>query len=602
VAVLSYSFVMFPLLNTQNVERWYYPALLTLAVCLVYANSLEGIFVHDDLPSIVANEDVRSIVHPSMWGTWSSSPHSSIDARPLVRLSLALNFAWGGLEVRSYHLVNIALHCGCGLLLYGLLRLSTERATAAFFVSLLWLVHPLNSECVNYIVVRTESLMVLFYLATLYCAARGWAVAAVCCSLLGMACKESMVSVPLVVLLYDRTFVASSLGAALRRRPMLYIGLAATWIPLAVLIFQGGRGDSAGFAREVGVWQYALNQCWVLVDYLQKVFWPYALNIDYGYPLEMRWVAVWPEALFVLVLLCMAMWSWLHCRQVGFAALLFFIALAPTSSIVPILTEVGAERRMYLPLAALMSLGGMGGDYLLQRLRCGWRWSVGAVLVIVLVLASVTMQRNGDYRSSSAIWQSAIEADPSNPRAHNNLALALEGEGQLDMALVHYKRALAGNDAAAEVHNNMGGVLLQLGRVVEAVAHLRHAVEIRPDYFEAQYNLGVALLRAGEPSAANEYLQKVLRVSPDFFAARLQTGRALVASGQSAAALAHLRRAVEIRPQDITARMELARVLLQVGRYDEAVVQGEWVLTVAPERKEARKLLRVARKNAQRKH
>ena len=307
-----------------------------------------------------------------MWGTWSSSPHSSIDARPLVRLSLALNFAWGGLEVRSYHLVNIALHCGCGLLLYGLLRLSTERATAAFFVPLLWLVHPLNSECVNYIVVRTESLMVLFYLATLCCAARGWAVAAVCCSLLGMACKESMVSISLVVLLYDRTFVALSLGAALRRRPILYIGLGATWIPLAVLIFQGGRGDSAGFAREVGVWQYALN-------------------IDYGYQLEMRWVAVWPEALFVLVLLCMAMWSWLHCRQVGFAALLFFIALAPTSSIVPILTEVGAGRRMYLPLAALMSLGGMGGDYLLQRLRCGWRWSVGAVLVIVLVLASVTM-------------------------------------------------------------------------------------------------------------------------------------------------------------------------------------------------------------------
>jgi Flp pilus assembly protein TadD len=136
------------------------------------------------------------------------------------------------------------------------------------------------------------------------------------------------------------------------------------------------------------------------------------------------------------------------------------------------------------------------------------------------------------------------------------------------MALVHYKRALAGNGSAAEVHNNMGGVLLQLGRVVEAVAHLRHAIEIRPD----------------------------------FFAARLQTGRALVASGQSAAALAHLRRAVEIRPQDITARMELAGVLLQVGRYDEAVVQGEWVLTVAPERKEARKLLRVARKNAQRKH
>lgn len=600
MAVLSPSFVMLQSLNTRSSERYYYPLLLVLASCLVYANSLEGVFIHDDLPSIVANEDVRSIAHPSMWGTWSSSPHSSLDARPLVRLSLALNYAYSTLDVRSYHLVNIALHIGCGLFLYLLLSYSLKRPAAAFIVALLWLLHPLNSECVNYIVVRTESLMALFYLATLYCAARGWKAAAVLCCLLGMGCKESMVTAPLAVLLYDRAFVFSSLREGLLKRKALYAGLAVTWVPLAALVIQGGRGDSAGFAREIGVWQYALNQCWVLVDYLKKVVWPRALNVDYGFPLELSWVAVWSEALLLLVLLALALWSWRRFRRAGFAALFFFLALAPTSSIVPILTEVGAERRMYLPLAALLSLVVIAGNRLLKNWGWSRRWRVGAVLVWTFLLAATTVQRNMDYRSGKTIWQSAVKANPANARAHNNLALALEQEGQFEAAIEHYERALSAYAKSAEVHNNLGGVLLRVGRTEEAVAQLRRAVEIRPDYMAAQFNLGVALLRVGQPAAASEYLHKVLRVSPDFFAARLQAGRALVAAGQWAAGLTHLRRAVLLRPQDIVARMELANALLQSGHYREAIAEADWVVKSAPGREDTRLLLEAARRGIER--
>ena len=586
--------------NKYNRARYYYPLLLVVATCLTYANSLDGIFIHDDLPSIVANEDLRSLAHPSMWGTWSSAPHSSIDARPLVRLSLALNYAYSGLEVRSYHLVNIALHLGCGLLLYWLVCWSVKESESAFFVALLWLLHPLNSECVNYIVVRTESMMALFYLATLYCAAREWKMAAVLCCLLGMACKESMVTAPLAVLLYDRAFVDSSLSAGLRRRKVLYAFLAATWVLLAALVAQGGRGDSAGFVREIGVWQYALNQCWVLVDYLQKVVWPQALNVDYGFPRPLHWLMVWPEALLVLALLAAALWSWLRFRRAGFAALFCFLALAPTSSFVPILTEVGAERRRYLPLAALLSLAIIGGNSLLKKLRWSRRWRVGIVVVWAVLLAATTLQRNADYRSAISIWQSAVEADSTNARAHNNLALALEEVGQIEAALEHYARALSGYAEAAEVHNNFAGALLQMGRAEEAVVQLRQAVKIRPDYFAAQYNLGVALLQVGDPAGANEYLQKVLRVSPDFFAARLQAGRALAAMEQWESALAHLQRAVLLRPHDIAARIELAGALLQSGRYREAVLQAEWVIQNAPEREDARRLLEVARQSVER--
>ena len=98
-----------------------YPALLLAAGIAVYANSLEGGFTYDDIPSIVANEDVHRIADRSMWGTWTSVPHSSLDGRPLVRLTLALNYAFGGLEVGGYHAVNIAIHLCCGLVYMALL-------------------------------------------------------------------------------------------------------------------------------------------------------------------------------------------------------------------------------------------------------------------------------------------------------------------------------------------------------------------------------------------------------------------------------------------------------------------------------------------------
>ncbi len=576
------------------------PLLLVLAAIITYANSTAGVFIHDDLPSIVANDDVRSVVHASMWGTWSSAPHSSIDARPLVRLSLAINYAWSGLDVFSYHIVNIAIHIFCGLLLYYLLGLSLVemqgRVGVAFLAALLWLVHPLNSECVNYIVVRTESLMALCYLATLYSSARRWNTTAVICCVLGMLCKESMVTAPIAVLLYDRAFTEPSLIGALRRRPGLYAGLAAAWVPLFVLVGQGGRGDSAGFTGEMDVWQYALNQCEVIVGYLGKIFWPHPLNIDYGYARVLSLGDVWAEASLLLALFAVSVWVWRRSLPLGFACVFFFLTLAPTSSIVPILTEVGAERRMYLPLMALLPLGVALSARVFARCKSGWRWGVVMALVVALALAGVTVRRNGDYGDDASLWASAVLAAPDNVRARNNLALALESRDQLEAALLHYRRALELQGGWAEPHNNMGGVLLRLGRAQEAVSHLRQALELRPHYLAAQYNLGVALLRVGRPKQAGDYLQKVLRVQPNFFAARLQAGRARATLGDYTPALVHLRRALELRPAAMVARQALADVLLASGQVDEAIQHYEMMLAIEPGRADLKNALAAARR------
>src|SRR5262245_19578750 len=234
---------------TRNLVR---AALLVLAGLLTYAASVSGPFIFDDAGAIVENTQIRELRPAVALAPRRESPTAG---RPIVNLSFAINYAIGGLSVTGYHVTNIALHLLCGLVLFGLVRHTLAlSATArslrhraddlAFAVALLWVVHPLNSEVVDYLTQRTESMMALFYLLTVYGAIRAaagpteagrsvlrydrlWSVAAVVCCALGMASKESMVTAPVVVLLYDRIFLYDSIKRAFRERWLLYAGLAA---------------------------------------------------------------------------------------------------------------------------------------------------------------------------------------------------------------------------------------------------------------------------------------------------------------------------------------------------------------------------------------
>src|SRR5262249_11699858 len=148
--------------------------------------------------------------------------------------------------------------------------------------------HPLNTEVDDYITQRTESMMALFYLLTLYAAAwasnvrpksdaagnmawvtRTWSGIAIVACALGMGSKESMVTAPVMVVLYDRVFVFDSMKKAVRARWPLYAGLAATWIVLVAVNWSGSRIHSAGFSTGVSVWTYLLNQSAMIVRYLR---------------------------------------------------------------------------------------------------------------------------------------------------------------------------------------------------------------------------------------------------------------------------------------------------------------------------------------------
>ena len=189
------------------------PWLLAAIGLAAYANSLAGPFIYDDA---VGNR--REPLHPpsvaAAGRARAAIGHPGGGATGRQRDALAVNYRIGGLDVRGYHAFNVVVHVLCGLLVFGIVRrtlaggpqdrLRNGSAALAGACALLWMVHPIQTECVNYITQRSESVMALFFLLTLYCAIRAgggrrslpWSVAAVVSCGLGMASKEAMVTAP----------------------------------------------------------------------------------------------------------------------------------------------------------------------------------------------------------------------------------------------------------------------------------------------------------------------------------------------------------------------------------------------------------------------
>ena len=602
-------------------------AVLSVTAVVAYANSLRVPLVLDDNLTILENPGIHEwqrldrILLPGR--------ELPVSGRPLVNVSFALNYAIGGTDVFGYHVVNLAIHLACALAVFGFARraLRLPRVAAslqewsdplAFAIAAIWMLHPLNSEVVDYLTQRTESMMGLCYLLTLYASVRAldprrrsaWSAAAIAACACGMACKESMATAPLMVLCLDRVLVFDSFRQAIAARRALYAGLVSTLVLLAALMWSGPRIHSAGFSSGVGVWTYLLNQTVMIARYMRLAAWPDQLVILYGWPAPVTLGAVLPYALFILGLLAATVVAWARRPAVGFLAAAFFILLAPTSSVIPIATEVGAERRMYLPLIPLVTLFVIAVHAVLTRIGMRSRsFAVTAFILFGVVstgLARETVHRNGEYASPLTLAMVTVERWPTpvghemlgqqllaagrrqegvselrlavdgSPRAHYTLGLELYDEGQLPAAIAELRefvrlQPLLITVIPAEIV--MAKAYLQQKDWPDAVAQARDALGKQPGNLDARAVLADALLSQGAfAEAATEY-SAYLKGRPDDVRTLGNFGVALIGAGALDAAIPPLRRAVEISPRSSDARRNLAAALLD--HHDVAEAAGQ---------------------------
>lgn len=602
---------------------------LALAALAAYSSSFSGPFVYDDVQSIPENPTLRQL-----WPPWEAlSPPAggtTVGGRPVLNVSFALNYAFGGSAVFGYHLGNLLIHVLAGLTLFGLVRrtlllprFSAKFASAAlpvaWIAALLWTLHPLQTEAVTYMVQRAESLMGLFFLLTLYGFVRGvqserpagfYLLAIVACAL-GMGTKEVMATAPLLVLLFDRTFVAGSFGAAWRARRNCYLGLAATWILLGWLVINNGgnRGGSIGFGIGVSWWAHTLTQFEAMVRYLWLSLWPHPLAFDYGPTWAKGAGEVILYAAIVLPLVAGTLLELWRNRPLGFLGAWFFVILAPTS-LMPGPTQMIVEHRLYLSLAAVTVLVAAGAYHF------GGRRILAALLVAACALGVLTFRRNQDYRTDLALWQDTVAKRPENPIAHDNLGAALSSrgrkqeamaefevsvridptnpEGNINLgealsaagrpqeALEHLLRALplAFNHPALQL--NLGTTLDRLGRTREAVMYYERALRIKPEFAEAHNNLGDVYLRLGQPELARPQIEEALRIKPDYPEAHYNLAFILAAKGQLTEATAEFEIGRRLQPDNALARHSWANALTTAGRRIEAAAEYEAALHMAP--------------------
>jgi tetratricopeptide (TPR) repeat protein len=572
--------------------------LLVGATLVPYLNSFTAPFLFDDLKWIVNDPQVRDI--SSDWR------RLDLGQRPVVFLSLAINYALGHLDVRGYHLFNFAVHAVAGLALFGIIRRTIDlrngrsgrdlpAVSLAFTIALVWLVHPLQTQSVTYVIQRCESLMGMFFLLCLYCVIRGaqatrgwpWYSAALVACLLGLGCKEVMATAPAVILLYDRAFLSPSWRDAARRRGLLYVLLFGAALMLAaamrstILETEG----SAGFGyKDVTPLAYLQTQPGVILYYLRLAVWPYPLCLDYAWQPATSPAEIYPPGAAVLALLAASLVAFRYRPWLGFLGLSFFLVLAPTSSIIPI-RDMAVEHRMYLPLAPVVVLAVLIGFWFTERLvkdpTARQLARVGPVTIAVLVLAGLTMSRNLDYCDPLRIWTRVVAVAPHNSRGHFSVGANLNLQGDSQGAMACFERAIALAPDYARAHGNLGILRIGQGDLERGEEHLRRAIELKPNYATALTSLGNVSARQQNWRQAASYYRQALHSEPYHAEARRNLALALLRMDRPAEAIAVLREAVRLNPHATDVRLQLAWVLATSP--DDRVRDGREAVRLAEE-------------------
>ena len=594
---------------------------------LVYAHSLDGGFHFDDEHSLVGNPHIRSLgnvpayfADPQMF----SRNVGSAMYRPLVLVSYALNYWVGGYDPPGYHLVNIAIHALVVIFVYLVfcrLGIEPQRALVG---ALFFAIHPLTTEPVNYVSSRSESLGALFFLASFFFYVgpqKGTPWFSALCFAAGLASKSVVLTLPLVLILYDWRCAGKTLkGGEPQTANSTASGNRARSISnepgharLAVAIREVGKVLGNYFRRHWIYWilggiylagtrsliteavirapvrplgEQLATQAKGLTYYAKLLLLPHPLNVEHQFFAAGSWSegAVIASLLLIISAGIIAVVKGEKGNLANTRGLrvahpapgilrketgLFWggwilVVLLPTL-VVPLNVLVN-ERRLYLPLVGLAGLLlWLLGERSWER---KWHWILGAGLV---ALAALTAQRNPVWESEKRLWEDALGKAPLMVRPHLRIGGLLRQEGDLQAAGKAYSRALELGPENGPAHNNLGNLLQQQGDLEGAERAYRRSLEIAPRYVEAQVNLAALYSRQGRMTESLELYQRALELGDNREEIHNNLGTNYLRMGDWIEAEKALRKSLTLNPDQAAAHFNLGGALEGQGRLDEAI-------------------------------
>ena len=586
-------------------KPWWRPALLILVCACCYANSLEGSFHYDDFHSIVDNPGVRDLDQVGRFfhdTTYFSGDHEKRMFRPLLLVTFALNYAAGEYSVLGYHLVNIFLHAVCVVLVWALslrLRMGEDRA---LICALLFAVHPLASEPANYISSRSELLMACFFLSA--CVAHlyhsesklwQWYAAALLAAALTLLSKS--VGLVLVGALIFCDWHSHG-RAAVRQRWLYYLPYAA--LNVGYILFSRELIDRALNTPVRPLTTQVWTQIKALTYYLKLLVMPWGLNVEHQFFESAQATGVTVASLLLVLSICLLIW--VHRRRPVVVGVFFGLAwsgliLLPT--FVTPLNMLVNERRLYLVIAgliwAVISLVPEPARGL-ERVR-GFARARGSLFVLlVVVLGTLTFERNKVWATELTLWQDALAKAPGMYRVQTNLGKAQHLDGDTDAAQVSYEKALAIDARHGDAYNNIATILHQEGKrlrsqgdgvraerkLEEAISFYGQAIERYPTYEEIYQNLADAYAELGRLDLAVANYEKALSIDPRNGGIWNNYGQTLSVAGRGKEAESAFREAARLLPRQAEPLNNLANFFHARGQLEEAVAHYRRALELEP--------------------
>ena len=583
--------------------------LTAVLVLFIYSNTLEGPFTFDDDSNIQNNPNIP-LTELTLGGIIRAGFESSASNRPVANISFALNYYFHQYNVMGYHLVNILIHITAGILIYLFIRTTLNTPTLRskyatdrwipFFTALLWLVHPIQSQSVSYIVQRMNCMAAMFYVLSLLLYAKArlagskrkrWVLFAGCAfaGVLALGSKETAASLPFFLFLYEWYFFQDLSLTWLKRH---FLSFATILILLALLAFMylgANPLESILYSyqgRDFTWTQRFLTEFRVVIFYISLLIFPHPsrLNLDHDFPLSHSLFEPTTTLLSIVAiagLIGLAIYVAKKQRLMSFCILWFLGNLLIESSVIGL--EIIFEHRIYLPsmLVCLMAV-----TLAYRYAKPKWL-RVGVLCALVMVCCVWTYERNSVWSNEVALWNDCVEKSPNKARPHNNLGLALAEQGDLEEAVGHFSEALRINPDHVLANYNLGTALVQQGNLKEAIVHFSEALRIQPEYADAHCNLGLALAKQGRIDDAIRHYLEALRIKPNYAEAHNNLGNALQKQGQIEDAIYHYSKALNIKPEYENAHHNLGFALAKQGRINDAIKHYLEALRIKPNLAEA---------------
>jgi len=587
--------------------------LLAAIIILIYSGTLTTPFILDDIHNIRDNPHIRIpfLSFKNLTGAGFQSPLAN---RPVANISFALNYYFLGYNLVGFHVVNILIHLASGIFLYAFvkatLRTPTLRARYAgsawipFFTAFIWLVHPLQTQSVTYLVQRMNSLAAMFYVLSLLLYVKfrlnagnqaKWPLLGGCilAGLLAFGTKEISATLPGFIVLYEWYFFQGLSRQWAKRRVLLLAGCGIFIIVISLLYF--GNDPFARILngynnRDFTLIQRVLTQFRVVILYLSLLLWPQPMRLSLDHDIVLSYSLTNPittllSMTVIIILILLALLLAKREPLISFCILWYFGNLIIESSIIGL--ELVFEHRNYLPsmLAILLVV-----SLVFRYLKPAWL-GVVALCVMGTLFTVWTFERNKVWSNEISLYRDCVEKAPGKARPYNNLGAAFLRGGSLAQAVEQFKRALKIKPDYVDAHYNLGYALSRQGNLAGGIYQFAETLRLDPHNLKALNNMGVALVLQGRYGQAVSYFEAALKQKPGDSDLHYNLGMALKNEGKPDDAAIHFNRVLALNPRHGQAHYNLGLILQERGKVDAANRHFSRALEINPAFEEARRNL-----------